>query len=103
MIVSSKEKLRNFYNRYLSVFIIPLACSLIFFSTSILINVLGFSLLFLRSYPMFKFAVDTVIQRRSQKVSLKHGKIAIFLLSLFALLLGIGIIWLGFLFYKFKD
>ncbi len=51
---------------------------------------------------MFKFAVDTVIELRSQKVSLKYGKIAIFLLSLFALLLGVGIIWLGFLFYKFK-
>lgn len=103
MIVYSIEKLRNFYNRYLSVFIIPLACSLILFSTSILINVLGFSLLFLRSYPMFKFAVDTVIELRSQKVSLKYGKIAIFLLSLFALLLGVGIIWLGFLFFKLKN
>ena len=94
--------LRNFYNRYVSVFIIPLACSLILFSTSMLVNVLGFSLLFLRSYPMFKFAVDTVIELRSQKVSLKYGKIARFLLSLFALLLGVGIIWLGFLFLSLK-
>ena len=52
---------------------------------------------------MFKFAVDTVIELRSQKVSLKYGKIAIFLLSLFAVLLGGGIIWLGFLIFKLKN